>query len=117
MIKLVDASELTKLELQINSSELYTRCEGCENLVGLDNCEDYKTGRKFKDLARQTLENKLLYDEMGEDGVLDASFHFCCPICLGGHKLIPLKFTLESVKQVMLFKGEMVKMPVLKGTK
>lgn len=117
MIKLVDASELERLELQIDSSGLYTRCDGCQNIVAINNCEDYKTGRKFNDLARETLENKLLYDEMGEDGVLDATFHFHCPICLGANKLVPLKFTLESVKKVMLFKGEIVKMPVLKGAK
>lgn len=113
MIKVVNANELTKIELKINTSELYTWCDCCKNRVAIDACEDYKSGRKFDEMAKETLENKLIYGEL-ENGVLDTSFHFVCPICWGGHKLIPLKFELEGCKQVMIFKGEVIKMPILK---
>lgn len=97
MIKLfVDKNQLSKVDLQINTSGVYTKCEKCDNLIAVGNSEGF-----FKEV-RTALENKLIYEGVEECGAAELNYCFECPVCFG-KKIVPLELRLQTEKTLLIF--------------
>lgn len=92
----VDKNELSKVELKINTNGLYTICPRCNNSIAVSNCEN------FDKEINEHLENKLIYEDIDVNGVVDVNYLFTCPCC-EGKKLLSIQFTLNSEKTVLIF--------------
>lgn len=92
----LDKNQLSKVDLQITTSNLFIECEKCKNILAIGNSDSF-----LKDV-RNGLENKLIYDGVEECGSVELDYFFECPICLKARK-VPLKLKLVSEKTLLLF--------------
>lgn len=98
----VDANELTKIDLKLDTSGAYFECGYCKNLFCVGNADE------FDGSVREYIENKLIAGEIDEKGELETALFCTCPICFKKCK-VDLNLKLVGVKQTMLFKSKVVK--------
>lgn len=92
----VDKNQLSKVDLKISTSGLYTKCEKCDNLIAVGNSEGF-----LKDV-QNVLINKLIYEGVEECGVAELNYCFECPVCFD-KKIVPLELKLITEKTLLIF--------------
>lgn len=92
----LDKNQLTKIDLQITTNNLFTECKKCKNLFAVGNFENFS--KEIKNM----LENKLIYEGIEECGSVELNYFFECPVCLVKRK-VPLEIKLMNEKTILLF--------------
>lgn len=100
-MKIINANELSKLDLQVLTSKAKVKCLKCRNDIYLFNLKGMSKE------VNELLTNKLIYEGLNGKGQLELSYFFECPICHYYEKIF-LHFLLNERKETLIFDCEVI---------